>query len=891
MSAFVGRTRELGDLHRRFERAAAGEGGVVFIAGEAGAGKSSLIERFLVETALSDPEARIISGGCSEQFGAGEPYQPFVDAFRGLIAESEDRPAAKRGLRELASELAPYWLQAIPVAGGLIAATAATARELKAVEGGVATAAPPSEEALFFQYTELLFAVAAEHPVVLFVDDLHWADPASVSLLGHIGRKAKAERVLILGTYRAADVELDAHPIRKARLELERYGAAATIELSALDGEALAELVAEELDAPPSPELVRWLEERAGANPLFFTELLRWLVERGHARRQHDVWTLAGVPEELEIPRSAGSAIESRLDRLDPELHRILEYASVQGTQFDSVTLSRLLEVDELELEDQLEPLARLHRLIRLEDTRELPDGELASVYGFGHSLVREVLHGKLVGKRRILLHRKVGQLLEETFQGNTDAIAQRLAIHFDEGRVPDRAFAYAIEAADRAIRVYAHWSALESLARALKNAQNDEQKLDALERMGEGNGALGRYPEAFASLTDALELAESAGDAVRALRIRWRFIALEQEHGGRSPESLTTELAVLEHEARRLGARPELCEVLWHARLLPGIAAVTLVDKAHEALDIAEQVGENALVARSHYEMGLALQFAGNYAEANACFERAREIYAELGDKEPIARCDNARAGASMRVGDFAAAVRQFSDALAMYQAVGNPVRTAVTRNNLGGLLTRMGEWEEAESHLLAALRISERLQAGRWALYPVHNLAELYQAKGDAVAARARWADLLDRSQSGGHWDFEIAARCGLGLGWLEADDLEAARAELDRARALLGRVDGSWSPEHDAVHTLAARLSAREGDHETALRYIEEAETALTGHDEYDRALYRLARAEVTGSSDPAGAARAARDALETFERLGAEAMRRRAAALLAIAGGEA
>ncbi|MGH7554670.1 MAG: ATP-binding protein, partial [Longimicrobiales bacterium] len=164
MAVFVGRARELERLKRVLDGVHSGRGRAVFITGEAGAGKSSLVSQFMVDAALHSAETRIIGASCSEQYGAGEPYQPFVEAFRDLMTEQE-RPGSRwSGLRDVAAELAPAWISAIPLAGGLISATMATAVELRKLGGGVATAAP-SEEALFFQYSELFFAAAAQAPI------------------------------------------------------------------------------------------------------------------------------------------------------------------------------------------------------------------------------------------------------------------------------------------------------------------------------------------------------------------------------------------------------------------------------------------------------------------------------------------------------------------------------------------------------------------------------------------------------------------------------------------------------------------------------------------------------------------------------------------------------
>ncbi|MGH7445252.1 MAG: ATP-binding protein, partial [Longimicrobiales bacterium] len=324
---FVGRTTEIALLRERLERALAGNGSVVFVSAEPGAGKSTLIGHFLEQVAQQHEDALVIRAACSEHYGAGEPYQPFVEAFRHLT-QTDGR---RRSLREIARRIAPYWVAAIPVAGDVIAASLATASDLRQTFGpGAGRTSAPSEEALFFQYTELFFAASADAPVVLFLDDLHWADRATVSLLTHLGRRIGERRILIIGSYRPTELDTGQHPMRDARQELQRYRVAIELSLQPLGKEALADLVLLHTGARPSVQLLDWLERRAGSNALFFEELLGWLGAQSLTRENRGELELTRVPHEIEIPRSVESTIEKRLDRLDDETRRVLEYASVQ---------------------------------------------------------------------------------------------------------------------------------------------------------------------------------------------------------------------------------------------------------------------------------------------------------------------------------------------------------------------------------------------------------------------------------------------------------------------------------------------------------------------------------------------------------------------------------
>jgi len=861
VSAFVGRSREVEHLLGRLDRILSGRGGVVFITGDAGAGKSTLTERFLVEAALRAPEGRILVASCSEQFGAGEPYQPFIEAFKALLTEGPSEAGPKGRFLDMAKRVAPYWLSVIPVAGNVISAAVHTATEVRRSQVGTQAAEAPSEEALLFQYTELLLAAADEAPVLLFVDDLHWADRASASLFGHLARKIGDRRVLMLGTYRPSDVEVSQHPIRDVRAELLRYGLAEDLALEPLDEAALAEFIREELGGPGTPQLRRWLSQRAGSNPLFFGELLRWLVEQGYCTEREGEWGLVRLPDQVDIPASAEGVIGKRLGRLDPELRRVLEYASVQGDEFDSTVLARLLEADELALEETLERLERVHRLLRLTGTRDLPDGDISSVYLFSHSLIQDVLHQGLQGKRRILLHRKVASILGEIYAGDTSAVDNVLAVHFDEGRQPKEAYEAALRAAEKASRVYAHEDAVELLGRALRNAPGEPERARALTRRAAEWQRAGRFAEARDDVGEALGLAQSCGDRALVLHLRRRRVDLEIEQSVRPATELVAALADLAGEAREAGDREELCQILWSVRVLPAAeaaeAGLAIAPALEEALGSAETLGDPELIARAHFCVGTGPARVLEPSTALVHLEEARSRYEALSNRLRVGYCSNALAVVAVLLGDYGRAKLEFERAEAAFEEVGDPVAVASARNNRAVLLTRAGEFEQAEMTLQSALGTIRRLGAGARELAVLQSLAELYVATGDLERAEACWRELVGGAARAGYPDTGLVAACGLALVQVERGELEAAAAGLEEVTRRLEAEADSWTEGREAMLRLRAGIALARGRSDEAAVAAGDAAAALEGRDAYMRASFLLLRAEalVAGGSGPA------------------------------------
>lgn len=885
---FVGRTQELGRLRSRLDAVLAGRGSVVFVTGEAGAGKSTLVEEFLRAAAAATPPPKVVDSACSEQYGTGEPYQPFIEAFRELLS-ARGRAGGKTTLLEVAKSVAPTWLGVLPVVGNVLEAGVETAMALKERKGGAAPKAA-SEEALFFQYTELLTAAATEQPVLLFIDDLHWADQASVTLLSHLARRIEKSRVLILGTYRPVDVEATNHPIKQVRQELERYGVGEELRLSPLDPGSLRELLEGKLGGPAAPLLLEWLTRRAGTNPLFFGALTDWLVDQGFASETRGQWELVRQPEEIEIPRSAEAALERRLERLDPEVYRVLEYAAVEGDEFHSLVLARLLETDELKLEETLEPIVRVHELIRLTGTRDFPLGEMASTYQFAHSLIQDILHRKLQGKRRILLHRRVAEILLELHGTETAEIDNKLAVHYDEGRMPERAYACAVLAADRASELYAHLDATRLLALALRNARHDAEKVPVLDRLGRQHRLLGRFSEAREALREAQKLAEGEGERVASVSLRRELLGVEMESGSRPAAQVLEELKRLVREAGELGADAEVCRALLMFRNMPAPVRATKATNLalRKALEIARRTGDPELLAEALYQLGTLLVFGDDPSEGMEHLRAALELGVEGGDRERQGLCHNVLGIAHLLLGRYERAVDELDAAAAAFREVGDPISTAGVRNNLGGLLTRTGEWERAEHNLEEALRIASRLEAGRLAFHVRQNLAELCQARGDGAAATAHWKALRERAREAFYLDLVAIADCGLAAAALEKGEIEEAGALLVSVREWLSG-SAEWTEAREAYCRVAARHAHHRGDAAEALRLLAEAQTALLARDRYEWARCRLLEGEIRLESDPVAGGEAVRQARTVFEELGAVPMRERADALLARAVG--
>jgi len=440
-AALVGRGPELSSLAAWFARAAAGERSVGLIAGDAGMGKTTLVEAFL---ARLPGDARVARGDCRQAVGSGEPYQPLLEAVHGLAA-GRDRDLVVATLRAHA----PTWLAQIPSLVDPAEGAALRQQTLGSTGGRMAR-----------ELAAFVGALAAELPLVLVVEDLHWSDGATLDALVAVAHARGPAKLLVLGSYRPVDVVVAAHPFRAVQMDLVRRGLAREVALSLLDASAVQTYLQARFGEVP-PAVVRFVAERSDGNPLFMTALADHLAPKAWPTDFSDV----GIPDTLR------GMIERQLETLTPFARSLLEVASVAGVEFDTQSVVTALgELDPEIVEDACEDLARRTRVLRFLVDRTWADGSRGARFAFAHALYRDVLYERLPASRRARLHQLVGERLERGVAGDADpgAVAAELGGHFERSGDAARAVAWLGRAAQVAQRRFADREAVETFARAL---------------------------------------------------------------------------------------------------------------------------------------------------------------------------------------------------------------------------------------------------------------------------------------------------------------------------------------------------------------------------------------------------------------------------------------
>ncbi len=729
----VGRDVEARQLKLHWDRAQQARGHLLLLSGEPGVGKTRLAQELIAHAQQSG--ATLLRGGCYE-YEATTPYLPFVEAFRDWAhwASAERLRAA---LGSTAPEIAKF------------------APEIEAKLGALAPNAPlaPNEERLrlFDNVARFLQTLAASNGLLLFIDDLHWADQGTLALLHYLLRRLRDDRVLILGAYR--EIELDrAHPLARALVDWNRERLATRIPLSRLSQDDTAALLSVLFSQESvTPDFAAVLYRETEGNPFFVEEVVKSLIEQGDIVRENGEWNRKAA-HELAIPQSVKEAIGRRLDRLRDTTIDVLRIAAALGKVFSFRELAAVASIAEDALLDALDE-ANAAQLIRV-----VEQGSARSdSFVFTHDKIREVLYEEMNPIRRRRLHQRIGEALERTYaSGATDrddgiGHPQDLAHHFMQAGDLERSLRYAQLAARAAQRVFANDEAIAFLEQAREAA-------DGLERVD-----------------DVGKIDEAIGDA----HVARGTIRPAIEHYERA-------LAVAKTKALRAALKVKV-----------GNAGVPIADPRglaylEEALDELDASTQAASLALALALVGRYYHYRTEHQKAIVFLERARAIAQPLDDVSTLSPIYTFLAGAHQHL----MALDQSDEFARMSIALGEqrryPEATAGGYEFLAENCAARGHWDDALR--FAALdeaygRKSGSLARVAWSAFP--RAAALY-GQGRLVAARDAGLESLNICDELGEHRLATWLEAIVVFALADLGDLPAARQHAARAWELAQRLD---------------------------------------------------------------------------------------------------
>ena len=451
----VGREGELAQLQQWWAQARQGQRQVVFLTGEAGIGKTTLVDAFVAQVAATE-EVWLGQGQCIEQYGAGEAYLPVLEALGRLC----HAPGADHLLTLLRAH-APTWLVQMPWV-----LSPADHEALRHELLGATQARMLREMAAWIE------ALTVETPLVLVLEDVHWSDYATLDLVAWLARRQEPARLLLLGTYRPVEVMTRGHPLRDVQQALQMHGHCAELPLAFLSEAAVAEYLTRRLPGYQEPTaLARLIHQRTDGNPLFMVHVVEELLTQGRVVEQQGCWVLHTTPDAdvVRAPEDIRQMLALQLDRLPLAAQRLLEAASVAGAAFAAASVAAGVASDVVTTEEHCERLAQRQQFLRPAGTVTWPDGTVTGRYEFIHAMYQNVVYQQIAAARRVRLHQRIGERLEEAYGAHAGDMAAELAMHFEQGRDYPRAIHYLQQAAENAARRYANREALAHLTRGLE--------------------------------------------------------------------------------------------------------------------------------------------------------------------------------------------------------------------------------------------------------------------------------------------------------------------------------------------------------------------------------------------------------------------------------------
>jgi DNA-binding SARP family transcriptional activator len=760
---FVGRARELATLRSLLALTEEGDGGqVALISGEAGSGKTRLVRELAREAA--ERGTLVLFGGSDAVVNT--PYQPFIEALEFLIRVSD--PSALKGcLGTDAGELTRL-LPTLPLRIGPLAPPAA--------------GDPETERHRLHSAVVGLFArVSRLRPLLLVIDDVHWADASSLSLLRQLARAIPEGRIMLIATSRERSEDIRPEFV-ETLAELSRLDGLRRVALAGLSAEQTADFVRRSIGADATSELANALVELTHGTPFLLCELWRALVDAGAIEISDEGARLTRPLVELSSPESVRDVVRYRLSRLSPPTATVLEVAAVAGPQFELNVLRKAAGLEESEL------ISALEQALQSGMIEELAEPTLA--HAFTHELVRRALYDRLTRRKRAQLHLSVGEALEEQAGDHVNEVAGVLSVHFFEGSDYEKAWKYAVVAGKRAEAMFANVVAAELYERAIAAATN--------------------LPELPAS--ELAGVLESLGDVCELFGAYYRsFIALE-----RARELVGAESALV--DARLLGKQGTVHEIV--GRLAEAFEACEL---GLARLDDTEDGHDNDGVRASiELRLGSIHYRQTNNREAILWLEAAA-LHAERADERGTLGHAYYLLDAAHRDLGSPDGLRYLALARAIYEELGDLRGLGAVLSNLGIHAYYEARWDESLALYRESREVKERAGHVIGAVTQVNNEGEILSDQGRIDEATALFEEMRDVSRASG-WAFgEGAALSNLARAAARTGRFQDAHVLFDKALAVFEKL----STEQFKVEAKARRAECLvfEGRYQEALEVVAE------------------------------------------------------------------
>ncbi len=854
-AAPVGRERELSELNDYLNRALSGSRQVVFVTGEAGIGKSTLLDEF-EHHVRGRENLQVARGQCVEGFGGKEAYYPVLDALGQLLRA----PGADRWIEMLALH-APTWLIQFP---SLLKDDQRSALQREILGA--------TRERMVRELCQALEMMTADQPLVLILEDLHWVDASTLDLISALARRRAPAKLLLLATYRPVEVILLQSPLKALKQDLVMHKLCSEIVLERLAEPDVARYLSRRFPDSPLPEgLAGLIHRHSEGNPLFMVAIVGDLVKSALLAGENGIWSLRAPLEELvpEVPETLQQMIEIQIERLSDDEQRVLKSASVAGRRFSAWAVAGMLRMGLGEAEEICQKFARRQQFLRPGRGQGALGGSLSASYEFQHALYRKVLYQQSAPAQRAQMHRALAEHAEHMLAASSPEAAidaaSELALHFENGRDFERAARYSILSAGNAAGRYAHLDAIATLEHALgllAGVPHDtacDIEIEILERLSDAHYALGDMDRS--AQMDQRVIAKARERSLKVAEVN-ALTRLARVYSFSDPDACVTVCEQAVEVSRKLDdplllARTELLAACWRivnngwSQLDAGICAAAR-QKIHDLQGPGLPAYYEILYAHVQSIQG---EYADSYAIACAGVEKAAETHSLVVYLSSL----SSMALALIHMGRWGELRQTLQTGMALSAKNGNEPWRGIFEAMLGWLHMQAFDFEGARRIAESLLKTFNEEPAGQVQSIALLTIGYSELTAGDVDRAVECFVKVRDRQAAPKvflQWYWRMISEFGLVGAYIRRNDLKTARAAADRflADALTTADPALQAPAWDAV----ARVAALEGDRARASEALEKALACIENLD-LPSVTWRVhATAAILDQDNPAAAA---------------------------------
>jgi tetratricopeptide (TPR) repeat protein/KaiC/GvpD/RAD55 family RecA-like ATPase len=800
----IDRVEEMGLLRKAADRAVHGEGGVVFLYGEAGIGKTRLA-RELGAYAHSQG-MQVLSGRCPALFRM-DGVPPYV-LWEEVIKDYLEICTPEQLFRVIGS----YPIEVSKLVPEL-------KQKLRTFPQSFPLSPEHSRDRLFEAVSQFFTNISREAPLLVILDDLQWTDQSSLLLMHYLARGVYKESLLILGAYRDTYVD-DQHPLSPVLTELNRERLLQSVSLRRMSYDDVSEMIKQILEQDDVPrEFCELVYGKTRGNPFFVEEVIKSLKEEKVIYPEEKRWKIERVSR-IEFPKTVRSVIKRRISRLDDDSQRVLTIASFVGKDFTFEALGEVTGIEEDKLLEIMEKMLKTglikESVVRGED-----------VFSFSDIMVRDVVYEEVSRLRRRRLHKVVGHALEKVYAEKIDEHFGEVAYHFLEGSDKEKALDYFLKAGKESQKVYAHDEAFSYLQHALELLEEKEgdleEKVHVVERLGDLKWWMGEADAGLKYWNKSLILWSQLGDKKNIARLHVKIAAYVWQYTGdrgRASEHHRLALEILEKEPESVElARlyEDISHMLWRTGGSDALAW------AQKAFKLAKKLGDPEVLVACYNDLGTLSMKSGEFEKAAKYYEQGLKIALENNVVGwSITLCNNLCAIYGTR-GEFEKWFKTAQKGSELAKKIGSLYGLAWLDTMVAECYSCMGEMRKAISMFEEILVLDKRTKYTPHIPVALFSLGECYQFLGEWDKSLQYLMEAHDIAKGSGEYQFSGRATLLLGGLFMEMGDYVEAEKYFDKSSNICEKA-GDTVTQLTEVFPPLSELYLKKGEIKKAKKLIE-------------------------------------------------------------------